>query len=116
MRKVFVQQPNMGYALAKCVTLNAIITCRELGHGVSIHGYDGQIFYSDGRKIADSDEEAFDSLSEMKWNKWYVIGYLEEDDLSGLKRVHTLPRRDEPLYFEKEFNNFLGHIIYRELC
>lgn len=117
MQKVCIQQPNVRIAVEKCLERNAIIMCKELGYGVSIHSFGNKLYYSDGRKIADTNHEACVCL-EKDWGtsaKWFVIGYLEDYELSELERIHTSPKKDDSLFFKNEFNNFIGFLIYRDI-
>ena len=109
MNKVKIEK-SMHDCLLEAFKNNAVITSDGLGSAEFIHVCNHKAYYEDGGCLG-SFCEAHELLDSQDWthnHKWYVIGYLTEEEINAIKDMRKHTRVWESAWFEKELNRILG--------
>lgn len=109
MKKVRIEKP-MTECLEQAFKHNAIITSDGLGSAEFIHTCKGKAYYEDGGCLGYfSETNAL--LNSQEWThnyKWYIIGYLDKQEIQAIKDMRNNPRVYESFWYEKELNKILN--------
>lgn len=109
MKKVRIEKP-MTECLLEAFKHNAIITSDGLGSAEFIHTCKGKAYYEDGGCLGYF-SEANALLDSQEWThnyKWYIIGYLDKQEIQAIKDMRNNPRVYESFWYEKELNKILN--------
>ena len=109
MNKVCIEK-SMKECLFDAFKNNAIITSDGLGTTEYIHVCNHKAYYEDGGCLG-TFSETNEFLNTQDWthnHKWFVIGYLTEEEVKTIETIRKNPRIYESCYrYEKELNNIL---------
>lgn len=109
MNKVHIEK-SMKECLLEAFKNNAIISSDGLGSAEFIHVYQHKAYYEDGGCLGNFDD-ALELLNSQEWthtHKWFIIGYLTEDEIRAISDMRSNPRVYDSFWFEHKLNEIIG--------
>lgn len=109
MKQVRIEKP-MTECLLEAFKNNAIITSDGLSEGEFIHVCGGKAYYEDGGYLGYF-SETNEILSLQDWthnHKWYIIGYLDEQEVRAIKEMRKNPMVYREFCYEEKLKEILN--------